>query len=203
MLRTVVFDMGNVLLHFSHERMCRQIASLCGQDAAEVRRWLFDEGWEHAFERGDITADEFHQRIEQRAGRLLDRQRLQSAAAEIFTLNEPLVPVLAQLRSAGLRLVLLSNTHEWHLEYVRGQFDVLNGFHELVVSFQVGAMKPEAAIYEAASAALHCAPHEAFYTDDIPAYVDMGRRFGWHAEVFQGVPELLRQLAHHGLALDV
>lgn len=199
MLRTIVFDMGNVLLHFSHERMCRQIAALCGQDTADVRRWLFEEGWEHAFERGEITADEFHARLAQRSGRDIDRDQLRLAAADIFTLNEPLVPVLARLRAAELRLVLLSNTHLWHLDFVRERFQILQPFDALVVSYEVGALKPEPAIYAAAADALHCLPHEAYYTDDIPAYVEMGRRMGWHADVFHDVPRLCQQLTALGI----
>ena len=42
MIRTCLFDMGNVLLHFCHERMCAQIGGLCGRTAAEVRALLID-----------------------------------------------------------------------------------------------------------------------------------------------------------------
>jgi HAD superfamily hydrolase (TIGR01509 family) len=201
MLRTIVFDMGNVLLHFSHERMCRQIAEVCGSPATDVRRWLFDDGWELAFERGDISADEFQRRVEQRAGRTVDRNALSLAAADIFTLNEPLVPLLDGLRAAGLRLVLLSNTNEWHLDFVRQRYDVLERFDESVVSFAARAVKPEPAIFEAALKAIDCAPGEAFYTDDIPDYIAMGRQCGLQAEVFVDAEILRSQLATRGLHL--
>jgi HAD superfamily hydrolase (TIGR01509 family) len=201
MLRTIVFDMGNVLLHFSHERMCRQIAEVCGSPATDVRRWLFDDGWELAFERGDISADEFQRRVEQRAGRTVDRNALSLAAADIFTLNEPLVPLLDGLRAAGLRLVLLSNTNEWHLDFVRQRYGVLERFDESVVSFAARAVKPEPAIFEAALKAIDCAPGEAFYTDDIPDYIAMGRQCGLQAEVFVDAEILRSQLATRGLHL--
>ena len=31
-IRAVFFDMGNVLIHFSHERMCHQVAAVSGVD---------------------------------------------------------------------------------------------------------------------------------------------------------------------------
>jgi len=202
MLRAAVFDMGNVLLNFSHARMCRQMADVCGCSHEDMRRWLFKEGWELAFERGDISEDEFHRRIEARAGRNVDRDALRHAASDIFVLNEPIVPVIDELRSSGLRLVLLSNTHAWHLAHVREQFDVLDRFDELVTSYSTGAVKPEDAIYSAAVQRLGCAPVEAFYTDDIEDYIAVGRRHGLQAEVFIDVPTLKQQLAERGVSVE-
>ncbi len=202
MLRTVVFDLGNVLLHFTHERMCRQIGDVCGQPWQAVWRWLFDENWELDFERGDITPDEFQQRIEQRVGHPVDEARLRLAASDFFTLNEPIVPVVDALKALGVRLVLLSNTHVWHVEFVRERFDILDRFDELVLSFEVRAVKPEPAIFDAVLRAIHCAPNEAFYTDDIAKYVATGRQRGLHAETYTNVPALRQQLAAHGVVCD-
>jgi HAD superfamily hydrolase (TIGR01549 family) len=201
MLRTVVFDMGNVLLHFSHARMCRQMAEVCGCSHDDMRRWLFDDRWELSFERGDISEDKFHRLIAERAGRTVDRDALRHAASDIFVLNEPIVPVVDALKSAGLRLVLLSNTHEWHLAHVRQQFDVLDRFDDFVTSYSARAVKPEPAIFAAALERLGCAPQEAFYTDDIADYIEVGRRHGLRAEVFTDVPSLQGHLAALGLHL--
>jgi putative hydrolase of the HAD superfamily len=195
MLRTVVFDLGNVLLQFSHERMCRQIGDVCGAPWKDVWQWLFDEHWERDFERGDIAPDVFQQRIEQRVGHPVDEARLRLAASDIFTLNEPIVPVVDALKSLGMRLVLLSNTHIWHVEFVRQRFDILDRFDELVLSYEVGAVKPEPAIFDAVLRVLHCTPSDAFYTDDIAKYVEIGRQRGLNAETFTNVPALKQQLA--------
>ena len=99
----------------------------------------------------------------------MDRNALIDASSDIFTLNEPIVPLLDELRRLGVRLVLLSNTHPWHVDFVRRRFDVLDRFDELVLSYAVGAVKPEPAVFEATVKALRCSPSEAFYTDDIPS----------------------------------
>ena len=91
--------------------------------------------------------------------------------------------------------MLLSNTSAFHFEFIQRRWDVLQRFDEFVVSYRVGAIKPEPAIFEAALRAIRCAPQECFYTDDIPAYVEMARSYGLQAEVFTGADELVRQLA--------
>ena len=203
MIDTFLFDMGNVLVQFCHDRMCRQIGELCGRSGPELRRWLIDSGVQWDFERGLVTPAEIHQRLETATGQRIDIDRLAAAASDIFSLNTSLLPVLDELKSRGHRLVLLSNTNVWHFEFVRQQFDVLRPFDDLVLSFEVGAMKPEPAIYRRALDVIHCDPAECFYTDDVPDYVEAALRFGFDGEVFTGVGELVNQLAARGVMVDV
>lgn len=201
MIRTFLFDLGNVLLYFSHERMFAQIAALCGRTPDEVRRVLVDEQLGDAFETGRLTADDVHRELEQRLEARLDRTALSQAVGDIFESNADMLPVLDALRQRGHRLVLLSNTNAMHIDWVRSRFDVLRRLDALVLSYEVGAMKPEDAIYEAALRLIDCEPGECFYTDDIPRYVDRGRAFGLQASVFTGAEDLRRELATRGVVV--
>ncbi|MEX2286760.1 MAG: HAD family phosphatase [Planctomycetaceae bacterium] len=201
MIRTLLFDLGNVLLHFSNERMCAQMGALCGKSADDIRCLLFDTGLQQHFERGAVSEDEFHRRFEQAVGAKVDLPALRLAASDIFELNTSMPPLLDTLKERGYRLVLLSNTCAAHYEFVAQSFDVLNRFDHHVVSFRVGAVKPEAAIFTAALEAIRCKPSECFYTDDIPAYVEAARRFGLQAEVFTDVATLRSHLAERGIDL--
>lgn len=203
MLKTVVFDMGNVLVHFSHDQMCAQIGELCGKTDDEIQRLIIDSGLQWNFERGLITPDELHRRVEELVGQPLSQAALAHAASNIFRLNTPIVPLLDELRQLGHRLVLLSNTSIWHFEFIRSTFDVLDRFDAFALSYEAGAIKPEPQIYEVALKALHCAPHEAFYTDDVLHYVEAGRSHGLHAEVFTDVQSLRSHLRRHGVTVDI
>ena len=61
MIRTVLFDMGNVLMPFSHYRMCAQIAVLSGVSTRRTWSLLIDSGLQWKFERGELSEAEFHQ----------------------------------------------------------------------------------------------------------------------------------------------
>ena len=199
MIHTFLFDMGNVLVHFCHERMCRQLAELCGTEALQMRSYLFDEGVLADFECGRLSEAQLHRLLEQRSGRSLVLDELIAAGSDIFTLNDSIVPLLDSLKSAGYRLVLLSNTSISHLQWVQRQWDVLGRFDELVTSYATGATKPHTAIYEAALRAARCAPAECFYTDDIPAYVEAARGLGIDAEVYTDTPTLREHLQQRGI----
>lgn len=201
MLRTILFDLGNVLVHFSHDRMCDQIGAVLGRSGADVRRLLIDSGWMWDFERGRVTETELINRIEQEIAGPVDLGSLATAASDIFTLNEPMVPILDSLKSQGFRLVLLSNTSNWHVDWVRRSWPVLERFDELVLSYEVGAIKPESPVFEAALQAIRCRPDECFYTDDIEKYVLRGREYGLHAEIYTDAAALRGHLAEHGITV--
>ncbi len=201
MIRTLIFDMGNVLVRFSHERMCEQIGALCGQSGPEMKACLIDTGLQWEFERGQCDETMFHQRLEAATERRIPIDELRHAASDIFEPNEEVITITRALKRSGHRLVLLSNTSIAHYEFIRGRWDMLDPFDELVLSYKVGAIKPEPAIFEAVLAAIQCRPQDAFYTDDIPAYVEAGRRQGLDAEVFTTAVALRAQLGARGIIL--
>ena len=55
MIQTFLFDMGNVLVSFCHDRMCRQMGELCGHSGPEIRKQLIDTGLQWELERGEVT----------------------------------------------------------------------------------------------------------------------------------------------------
>ncbi len=193
-IKTCFLDMGNVLVHFSHETMCQNIADLCGWSHAQTKMFLLDEGLQWQLERGEISEEQFHEEFCRASGRSLDIDQLRHAAADIFWLNDSIVPVIHRLRDAGMRLVLLSNTSVTHLRFIERNFSVLQLMHDRVTSFEAGSLKPEDRIYDVALSKAECEPHECFYTDDIEAYIRKAETFGIHSRVYTTTESLLSSL---------
>lgn len=200
-IRTCLFDMGNVLLFFSHERMCAQMGRLCGRTAGQIWEAVMDSGLQARFECG-LPEAEYHRQFEDAAGARVGFDALIEAHCDIFRPNAAIVPVVDALRAGGVRLVLLSNTDRLHFEFCRRQFDILSRFDAFVASCAVGAMKPSEAIYRAALDAIECEPRECFYTDDIAGYVERGRQFGLDGETYASVEKLVSDLRNRGVMLS-
>lgn len=200
-IRTFLFDMGNVLVKFCHDRMCRQIGELSGHDGPRVKQLLLDSGAQWDFERGKITEAVFLEQMDQILGTRFDREKLYVAGSDIFHVNEEMLPVLEYLKRRGYRLVLFSNVGETHYRWIGERFDFLKWFDDKVLSYEEGGVKPEPPMYEAALTRIQCEPGECFYTDDIPEYVARGREYGFQAEVFTTAASLREQLAPRGIAL--
>lgn len=201
-LRAFIFDLGNVLLLFSHQRMFEQIGALCDRGAADVREALIQDDLGSRFERGGLSEDELQAELERRLGTQFERESLHRAISDIFTPNEPMLRFVAELKQCGYRLVLLSNTNSIHIRWIESNYEVLSQFDACVLSHEVGALKPERAIYDVAIACANSSPSECFYTDDIEAYVSGGRNCGLQAEVFTGPHEFREQIAKLGVELQ-
>jgi len=193
--------MGNVLVFFCHERMCRQIGELCGRSPHAVRECLLDSSLQWEFERGLISEAQLLSRLEEVLECRFNLTDLVRATADIFELNASLPPVLQTLKQQGLRLVLLSNTCLSHVNFIRQKWDFLDLFDHLILSYEVKAVKPEDAIFLAALKEIRCRPEECLYVDDIATYLDQGRRYGLQAEVFTTTAAFVEKLSEYGVRL--
>jgi putative hydrolase of the HAD superfamily len=87
------------------------------------------------------------------------------------------LPTIARLRTDGARLALVSNCSNSTRQIVdRLGFEEL--FDAVILSFELGVRKPDAAIYEAALDGVGATPAEALFVDDQTDYCDGARALG-------------------------
>ncbi len=194
MIKAVIFDLGRVIVPFDFKRGYERIAVLTGIPAADVPLRIRPTGLVERFESGQIEPRDFAQQI----SGVLDLHCSYDEFREIWScifLPETLVPEeLLRAIAARYRLVLLSNTNAIHFDMVRAHYPLLRHFHAMVLSHEVGAMKPSPVIYQKAVEAAGCLPGECFFTDDIAEYVEGARRFGIDAVQFQSAAQIEEEL---------
>ena len=200
----IYFDLGNVLLNFSHPRMCRQMAEVAGLSEEAVFQALFSSGLELDYERGRVSTPEFYEQFCAATGTRPDLERLSHAACDIFSVHVGTKRILSQLLAAGYRLGLLSNTNEMHYNFfARGRYALIpTAFEQLVLSFEVGAIKPEPQIFTAAIEKAGVRPEEIFFTDDIAGHVEGARAAGIDAVQFTTPAALLDALLERGVRVS-
>lgn len=197
-LKTVFFDIGNVLVFFSHEKMFSQLASCSGLPVGSVKELFLQKGLQENIERGSVAPEAAYHLLLEKAPSPFSEAEFFSAASEIFSLNQPAWALVKRLKEEGKRLILLSNTNAYHFQYLSSKFSEFSLFHAKILSHEVKAMKPDPAIYERALATAGCSPQECFYTDDIPEYVASARNFGIDAHVYTDPAALKRHLEKRG-----
>jgi glucose-1-phosphatase len=200
----IYFDMGNVLLRFSHERMAQQMALVVSIEPAAAWRILFDDGLEWAYERGELTREQFYGRFCEAAGvRLTDINALDAAGNDIFELNAPIVGLVGRLVAAGYRLGVCSNTTHSHWTHCTNRFAFLTTMFEIhALSYRLLAMKPDARFYRAAAALTAGSSNQIFFTDDRADNVAAAAAEGWDAVQFESVSQLNQELRNRGITLN-
>ena len=185
-IEAVLFDLGNVLTLFSHDRMVDQMAAACGVSPAELRVEYIDGGVSASFERGLLSPDELVSWARTTFECAVTPDALRIACADIFTPNVGMGSLLDAIRAhrPSVRLVVISNTCCWHVDWVSTHDTVLSRFDAIATSWEVGELKPHPALYQRAIELAGVAASKCFYTDDIPAYVAAGAALGLDAEIF-------------------
>ena len=201
MIKAILFDIGNVLVPFDFKRGYARIAPLCKCAAEEIPPRIRATGLVPKFETGLVDAQVFVRELSAALGLEMSYDQFCQLWSSIF-LAGTLIPeeFIARLRDR-YRLLVLSNTNPIHFSMVRENYPVLDLFHRLVLSYEVGAAKPSAAIYEAAIAQADCTAGECFFTDDIQVNIDAALALGMDAVQFQSAEQIERELQARGVLL--
>ncbi|MBL6832625.1 MAG: HAD-IA family hydrolase [Pirellulales bacterium] len=201
----IYLDLGRVVVDFDHTLAWQKVAAITGLAEADIEQFFTADDRPRRIETGLLAWDTLHAEFVRAMAVEVDVDALARAAGDIFTLRAEMLPVIAAIERAGVPLGILSNTCDIHWQHLlRCRYGILpGGIGPLVLSYEVGAMKPHPSIYEAAVAKAGVPADRIFFCDDIPAHVEAARAAGWDAEVFTGARQLVEQLASRGVPMGL
>ena len=199
MIRTIIFDMGKVIVPFDFQSAYDRLSPLCQMEPGAIKEKLWNCDLPYKLESGRITPEEFRSGICGMLNLECESEQFQSIFADIFLPETLLKEEFLAALHARYRTLVLSNTNAIHWPWLSERYPELKHFHKYVLSYEVGALKPEPEIYQAAISAAQCAPEECFFTDDIPAYVEAAKTHGIDAVVFEGAEQIQRELRARGV----
>jgi FMN phosphatase YigB (HAD superfamily) len=199
MIKTVMLDLGNVIVPVDFRRCHAALSAVCSIPANEIPKRIGSTGLVQRFETGQVTPADFVREVSEILGMKVSYAEFWEIWSGIFS-PEPILPesVIAAL-GRERRLLLLSNTNVIHFEMMERRFPLLRHFHDYVLSYKVGAMKPDARIYREAIARAGCRAEECFFADDMAAFVEGARAHGIDAVQFLSREQLMRDLAARGV----
>jgi HAD superfamily hydrolase (TIGR01509 family) len=198
-IKTILFDLGGVIVPFDFKRAYAKLETLCSYPAAEIPARIRSTGLVQRFETGRVASEQFVEEL----SAILELKMTYQQFCDLWTcifLPEPLVPetLLTRLRTRH-RLMLLSNTNPIHFHMIQANYPLMRHFHRAVLSYEVGAAKPSAQIYQEAIARAGCSPQECFFTDDLAVNVEAARTHGMDAVQFQSAMQIEAELRARGV----
>ncbi len=202
-IKAVVSDLGRVLLHFDNHIFYRKLSGYAPLSYEEIARLAFDHGeLVRLFDGGRMAPREFYERVTSRTGARIGYDEFFTIYNDIFSPIPGTLDILGRLKPRA-RLLLLSNTDPMRFGFIKRTFPEILIFDEYVLSYEVGAIKPDPAIYEEAIRRAGCRPQEAVFIDDLALNVDAAAKQGIKGIVFTaGTTDIaaeLRALGFSGL----
>jgi epoxide hydrolase-like predicted phosphatase len=184
-IKAILFDYGSVLVQLVDETPRRQLADRYGVPLKRIYNLLFDTEASIQAALGEINMEHhwraIHEILHVPPGERSDFiEQFWSADG----LNQELVEVLPALRER-YRLGLLSNANDDLRQVLTERWQIAGLFDDMIISAEVGLLKPDRRIYELAVQRLGVQPDEALFIDDMPVNVEGAQIAGLQA--FQSI----------------
>jgi FMN phosphatase YigB (HAD superfamily) len=192
----VVFDLGKVLVDYDYSIASRRLRRRTRLTDPEMQHLLCTSPLLRQYETGAVSTAQFYEGVCAASGYDGGLAEFGTAFADIFSEIEAMTALQSGLRAAGIPTWIFSNTNELAERHIRSRFPFFSHFDGYVFSYEHGAMKPEARIYEVVEGKTGRRGADILYLDDRPENVEAGLARGWRA-VLHETPEKTRGIVRN------
>ena len=192
MIKNVVFDFGQVLVHFEPSYM---VGVYCKDEAdkALLEEVIFDRLYWDKLDMGTISNEETLLGIKSRIP-----ERLWELADKIYynwVYNIPEIDGMSELidyiKAKGIKTYLLSNISKYFAEHIN-EIPILIKLDGLVMSGPIGIVKPSRDIFNHLCTKFNISPSETIFVDDRTDNIEGAKKFGIKGYVFDGDSKKLK-----------
>ncbi len=194
MIKTIIFDLGNVIVPFEIDSKSKSLQKLTKLNPADINEKVLLSEEISLFERGKISSRETFEFVRTTLESEMSYEDFVGNWNGIFKSETLLKEDLIADLSKNHRLLILSDTNEIHFEFIKRNFPVLTYFDDFVLSYEVGFLKPSEEIFQAAVEKAGCLAEECLFTDDIEKNVAGAKEYGINAIHFLSAEQFEREL---------
>jgi epoxide hydrolase-like predicted phosphatase len=193
MVKAVIFDVGGVLIRTQNRLGREKWAAKLGMDSWDFENFVFRSDSGRQSELGQKSVAEHWQWLGQHFG--LAESQLTEMRRDFFAgdvLNEPLVAHVRRLRRAGFPTGLLSNFGDNARRLWAETYPFITLFDGVIISSEVGIMKPDPQIYQLAADSVGTMPEDILFIDDFAENTAGASAVGMQTVHYQD-PDIARQ----------
>lgn len=173
MITAIIFDCFGVLTIDPWKEFCSSLAPAVRKQAQDLN---------YALDGGYITQREFVEQVHKLTGQ--QTQAIEAVFSPKSPKNHALLEYITELKQQ-YKIGLISNISSTWItdEFLTTKEQQL--FDDMVLSFQVGATKPEPRIFQIACDNLDVQPDQVIFIDDLDLNVTAAQEFGMQGIVYQ------------------
>lgn len=200
MIRTVISDLGKVVLWFDNEIFYRKMTAWCPLSEEKIQEVVHrSAGFIELFDSGKITPQEFYSRAIAKLNAQISYDDFFAAYCDVFSTNPPVLNLLRSLKGK-YQLVLLSNTDIARFTFIKKKFPEILFFDDYVLSYEVGFMKPHPEIYREALRKAGVEAAECVFIDDMEENIKGAEALGLKGILYKPDTDLEKGLRALGLS---
>src|SRR5436853_599319 len=128
--------MGKVLVDFSFDTAVKALHACCSISRDRLEDLLWDETSICRYERGEISTNEFYAHLCETASLTMDLPQFCRMWSSVFVPGMLVSEKLLASLQKKYPLILVSNTNEAHIEFIRAKYSFLEYFDHHILSYQ-------------------------------------------------------------------
>lgn len=187
MYTTIIFDFFDVIHSDPLKRWLKQHGLTREGEIAEASQ---------ALDKGHIEMDEFYARLAKLNGQSPDE--IERIFGDTHLIDTEMVALIATLRK-HYKIGLLSNSRGDYIRPILEQHSIADLFDEIIVSSEVGMIKPHSEIFEFTLNKMNAKASETIFVDDSLHNVEAGESSGIKSILFTDSESLRNALLSLGL----
>lgn len=197
MIKTIVFDIGRVLIGFEWEDYTSRIFAgrLTDEEIDIVNKATFRSSYWNEQDLGIMDIEDIHAHMlslapgyEDYAREALDR------VGECVVRQDYAIPWLKEIRALGYQVLYLSNLSEFAYGASYQAYDFLPYMDGGIMSWIVNYIKPDERIYKTLFERYNLNPNECVFIDDNPVNIQVGRELGMKTVLFENYEQAHEEL---------
>lgn len=192
-IKAVFFDLGGVIVRTEFQAPRQQLAEKLGMEYEDLNRIVFDSDSGLKASIGEISSADHWAAVVRRLKRPASETTLiRDAFFAGDIVDRTLLEYIRSLRGK-YKTGLISNAWSDLREFiVREKFG--DAFDDMIISAEVGAMKPEPKIFQVALERFGVKPKEAVFVDDFPVNIEGCEKVGIRGILFTEPESVMQQL---------
>ncbi|MFH0948979.1 MAG: HAD family phosphatase [Candidatus Aenigmatarchaeota archaeon] len=191
MIKAVIFDMGGVVLDYSMNMAYKYLSGMLETDIRKLKYTI--SCIEPEFMKGKINKYEFWKSVSRKLGIKYNRKLASTLWLRNYAvksrMRKDVINIAIRLKRNGYRTVMISNTIKDHVAYNKKRRRY-RFFNPVILSCDVGMVKPDKNIYLLAAKRLKLKPRECVFIDDAKINVIGARKAGMKAIHFRNPRQL-------------
>ncbi len=175
-MKAVIFDLGGVLVHYDHAATLAAVGKLTNTPDQPLTA---PPDLIEKFVTGKVNGRSFHRSLVRQIGLTPDYDTF--VAAFVSTqrrINEGIAYAVELQQQPNITVAIISDNNEIHAHWLRSNIPELALFNAVIMSNEVGLLKPNPAIFQLCLQQLGIPPNQAIFIDDLPANINGARAIG-------------------------
>jgi epoxide hydrolase-like predicted phosphatase len=193
-IKTIIWDFGGVLVRTEDRRHRTILADRFGLTYAQLENLVFNSESGRAYQLGEITSEQHWENTRQSLN--VKSEELPAVQEAFFggdVLDRELITFIQGLRPSFITAIL-SNMGDDLRPILTNNLKIADSFDQIIISAELGMMKPDPKIFRFALKRLGVQPPEAIFIDDFTHNIQGAQAIGMNSILFHSRAQVISEI---------